>query len=72
MISNLSSREFNQDTGDHHRPGKPSHVLMTIEDYNRMTVGRQNIAQVLGSAKVADVDFDPLGLDLNLRIEELD
>lgn len=49
-ITSLSSREFNQDTGRAKRAakngpvfitdrGRPAHVLLTIEDYQRLTAG---------------------------------
>jgi prevent-host-death family protein len=70
-ITTLSSREFNQDTGRAKKAaatgpvfitdrGKPAHVLLTIEDYNRLAGPTQNIIDLIamppGSEDV-DIDF---------------
>lgn len=58
-ITTLSSREFNQDTGRakiaaRNGPvfitdrGSPSHVLLTFEDYQRLTGGSDSIIDLLG------------------------
>jgi prevent-host-death family protein len=58
-ITTLSSREFNQDTGRaknaaHSGPvfitdrGRPAHVLLTFDDYQRLTGGRDSIIDLLG------------------------
>lgn len=58
-ITTLSSREFNQDTGRAKKAasrgpvfitdrGKPAHVLMSIEEYNRLTGRQQNLIELLG------------------------
>jgi antitoxin Phd_YefM of type II toxin-antitoxin system len=58
-ITTLSSREFNQDTGGakiaaRNGPvfitdrGSPSHVLLTFEDYQRLTGGQDSIIDLLG------------------------
>jgi prevent-host-death family protein len=58
-ITTLSSREFNQDTGGakiaaRDGPvfitdrGTPSHVLLTFEDYQRLTGGQDSIIDLLG------------------------
>lgn len=66
----FSSREFNQDSGRAKRAarrgpviiterGKPSHVLLTFEDYERL-VGRDgSIIDLLGQpAGVADAELE--------------
>lgn len=58
-ITTLSSREFNQDTGRakiaaRNGPvfitdrGRPGHVLLTFEDYQRLTGGQDSIIDLLG------------------------
>lgn len=58
-ITTLSSREFNQDTGRAKVAarcgpviitdrGSPAHVLLTFEDYQRLTGGRGGIIDLLG------------------------
>jgi|GEM_PF-49543 len=70
-ITTLSSREFNQDASGAKRAakdgpvfitdrGRPSHVLLSIEEYRRITGQQQSIAELLSLPPgVADIDFDP-------------
>lgn len=57
-ITTLSSREFNQDTGRAKKAarsgpvfitdrGRPAHVLLTIEDYRRLTRSQTSIVELL-------------------------
>lgn len=87
-ITTLSSREFNQDTSRAKKAtadgpvfitdrGRPAHVLLSIEDYQRITGGRRKIADALatpdfpnadrGDSDLADIDFDPPRLDIGIR-----
>jgi prevent-host-death family protein len=58
VITTVSSREFNQDSGRAKKAsdkgpvfitdrGKPAHVLLSIEEYNRLSGQRRNIADLL-------------------------
>ena len=38
--------------------GKPSHVLLSIDDYNRLVGEQENIVSMLGMKEVADIDFE--------------
>lgn len=69
-ITTLSSREFNQDTGRAKRAaqrgpvfitdrGKPAHVLLSIEEYRKLSGSSPNIIDLLGMPGVEDIDFDP-------------
>lgn len=69
-ITTLSSREFNQETSEAKRAanngpvfitdrGKPAHVLLSFEDYQRLTRQRRNIADALAMPGGAEIDFDP-------------
>jgi prevent-host-death family protein len=70
-ISTFSSREFNQDASGAKRAakrgpvfitdrGRPAHVLLTIEAYQRITGARSNIADQLAMADGdEDIPFDP-------------
>jgi len=69
-ITTLTSREFNQGASEAKRAasqgpvfitdrGKPAHVLLTFEDYQRLTKQRRNIADALAMPGVADIEFDP-------------
>ncbi len=59
VVTKLSSREFNQDTGRAKKAakrgpvvitdrGRPAHVLMTIEDYQKLVGGKGSIVDALG------------------------
>lgn len=76
-ITTLSSREFNQDTSRAKKAaksgpvfitdrGRPAHVLLTIEEYQRVTRSQTSIVDLLAMPDVADIDFEPprLGDDL--------
>lgn len=69
-IRKMSSREFNQDTSRAKRAakqgpvfitdrGRPSHVLLTAEEYQRITRGQKSIADLLAMPEAADIDFEP-------------
>jgi len=70
-ITKLSSRDFNQDTSRAKRAakrgpvfitdrGRPSHVLLTVEEYQRITAGQKNIADLLAMPAAAEIEFEPL------------
>lgn len=76
-ITTLSSREFNQDASRAKKAaqsgpvfitdrGRPAHVLLTIEEYQRVTRSRESIVDLLAMPDVAEIDFEPprLGGDL--------
>ena len=66
----LSSREFNQDSGGAKRAaadgpvfitdrGRPSHVLLTFDDYHKLAGAHPNIIELLSQPEgIADVDFE--------------
>ena len=68
-VTKLSSREFNQDTGRAKRAakrgpvfitdrGRPSHVLLTVEEYEKITGGQKSIAELLAMREAAEVEFE--------------
>ncbi len=68
-ITTLSSREFNQGASEAKRAanngpvfitdrGRPAHVLMTFEEYQRLTKQRRNIADALAMPGIADIEFE--------------
>jgi prevent-host-death family protein len=74
----LSSREFNQDTSKAKRAAKrgpviitdrvrPSHVLLSVEEYQKLTEGQKSIVELLGMPEAAEVEFDPPRLKGNLH-----
>jgi hypothetical protein len=70
MITSMSSREFNQDTGSAKKAarrgpvyvtdrGHVSHVLLSIEDYERLAGNQANIVDLLaGPPGVEDAELD--------------
>ena len=68
-ITKLSSREFNQDTSKAKRAarrgpvfitdrGRLSHVLLTAEEYERITGGNKSIVDLLGMQEAGEVEFE--------------
>jgi hypothetical protein len=39
--------------------GRPSHVLLTAEEYQRITKGQKSIAELLAMPDAAEIEFDP-------------
>jgi len=81
-ITTVSSRELNQDLGGAKRAakrgpvfitdrGRPSHVLLSIEEYKRITQKRRNLGEALAMPEVADVEFDPLRANILVRPVDL-
>jgi prevent-host-death family protein len=73
-ITTLSSREFNQDASRAKRAaksgpvfitdrGRPAHVLLTIEEYQKIKGKWESIADLLAMPEAAEVDFEPPRLD---------
>ena len=69
-ITTVSGREFNQTASKVKRAantglvfitdrGRPAHVLMSFEDYQRITRQRRNISEALSLHDSADIAFDP-------------
>ena len=66
----LSSRAFNQDTGAAKRAaergpvfitdrGRPSHVLLSIDDYCKLTSTQPSIVDLLAMPHAEQIDFEP-------------
>ena len=77
-ITTLSSREFNQAASEAKRAankgpvfitdrGRPAHVLLSIEEYQRLTRQRRNIADALAMPATQDIAFEPPRADINVR-----
>jgi prevent-host-death family protein len=69
-ITIISSREFNQDTSRARKAassgpvfitdrGEPAHVLLSIEEYRRLTGGGITLAEALAQPDVPDFEFAP-------------
>ena len=76
-ITTVSSREFNQDVSRVKRTavngpvfitdrGHPSHVLLTIEEYQKITDKKESIVELLAMPDAADIDFEPPRLSKRL------
>ena len=68
-ITTISSREFNQDTRGAKKAarqgpvfitdrGKPAHVLLSIEDYQKLTGLNADIVDLLVMPEAADMEFE--------------
>lgn len=77
-ITTLSSREFNQDTSRAKKAaaegpvfitdrGTPAHVLLSIEEYQRITGGHRKIADALAMPDLADIEFEPPRVNIGIR-----
>lgn len=69
-ITTVSSRDFNQDASKAKRAaaqgpvfitdrGRPAHVLLSIEEYQRLTGGSASIVEMLAMPGAEDVAFEP-------------
>jgi prevent-host-death family protein len=69
-ITTISSREFNQDASGAKKPaaegpvfitdrGRPAHVLLTIEEYERLAGEQPNMVELLAMPDGGDIEFDP-------------
>ena len=67
----LSSREFNHDVGRAKKAalqgpvfitdrGRPSHVLLSVEDYRALTARQPSIVDLLALPGAEDIEFDPV------------
>ena len=77
-IKTITSREFNQDVSKAKRDalkgpifitdrGRPAHVLLTIQDYQKITEKEASIVELLAMPEAADIDFEPPRLNRELQ-----
>lgn len=82
-ITTLSAREFNQDTGRAKKAaetgpviitdrGRPAHVLLSIEEYRRLTSKGMSLAEALAHPASEHIDFEPPRMEFLLRPVVLD
>lgn len=68
--TSLTSREFNHDVSRAKKAaeagpvvitdrGKPSHVLMTFDEFERLTGKSHNLVDALSMPGLSSIDFDP-------------
>ena len=85
MIKTVTSREFNHDVSKIKRDsqngpvfitdrGKPRHVLLSIEYYEKLAGHKETIIDLLAMPQVADIDFEvkPIKGDLFNADKDLD
>jgi prevent-host-death family protein len=79
----LSSREFNQDTARAKRAakkgpvfitdrGRPSLVLLNIDEYEKISNKPRSIADLLSCPAAAEIEFDPPRIDFTPRPVDFD
>ncbi|MBB2830048.1 UNVERIFIED_ORG: PHD/YefM family antitoxin component YafN of YafNO toxin-antitoxin module [Rhizobium esperanzae] len=77
-VTSLSSRELNHDVSRAKRAaqngpviitdrGKPSHVLMTYDEFERLTGKRRSLIDALSMPGLSDIDFDPPRVEIAPR-----
>jgi PHD/YefM family antitoxin component YafN of YafNO toxin-antitoxin module len=84
-MNSVTSRQFNQDTSAAKRlaatagpvfvtdRGKTTHVLMTIEEFDRLKSKRVSLAEALAHPESEHIDFDiPRMGDWGLKIPDFD
>jgi prevent-host-death family protein len=81
-ITTFSSREFNQDASRAKKAaktgpvfitdrGQPAHVLLSIEDYRKLTGNQITLAQALAQVGVQDFEFTAPRLGVLYRAADL-
>ena len=82
-ITTISSREFNHDVSKAKRAalngpvfitdsGHPAHVLLSVEEYQKITQTKESIVDLLAMPEAANIDFEPPRLNKGLyRPEDL-
>jgi prevent-host-death family protein len=77
-LTTLSSRELNQNVARAKKAakdgpvfitdrGKPAYVLLSIEEYQRLTKQRRTIADSLAMPEAADIEFEPQRVTIETR-----
>lgn len=66
----LTSREVNADLGGAKKAaeagpviitdrGRPAHVILTYDDWRKLSAGRRTLAEALAQPNSADIEFEP-------------
>ncbi len=80
-VTTLSSREFDQDLGRAKRAAKegpvvitdrgtPSHVLLTVEAYKKLSAKPRNLVDALAMPRLSDINFEPEAAEIKPRIPD--
>jgi prevent-host-death family protein len=81
-ITTFSSREVNQDLGRAKKAarngpviitdrGRPAHVLLSIEEYRRLTGGHRTIVEALAMPGLSEIEFEPPRARIDSRVPDL-
>lgn len=81
-ITSLSSRELNHDVSRAKKAaqkgpvvitdrGKPSHVLMTYSEFERLTGRRRNLIDALSMPGLSAIELDPARTEITAREVDL-
>lgn len=81
-MSTLTSRELNHDVSSAKKAaqsgpviitdrGKPSHVLMTYDDFNRLSGKRRSLVEALSMPGLSEIDFAPERVEIASRTVNL-
>lgn len=81
-ITTFSSREVNQDLGRAKKAtrlgpviitdrGKPAHVLLSIDEYRRLTGSRRNLVEALSMPGLSEIEFESARADIRSRLPDL-
>ena len=82
-ITTITSRDFNQDTSSAKKAalagpviitdrGRPAHVLLTIEEYRKLTEPDQSIVDLLRQCEAGEFEFMPERLNIRSRNADLE
>ncbi|MBB3646488.1 prevent-host-death family protein [Rhizobium sp. BK619] len=77
-VTTLSSRELNHDVSSAKKAakkgpviitdrGKPSHVLLTYEEFQRLSGSRQSLVDGLSMPGLSEIDFMPTRAEIKTR-----
>lgn len=81
-ITTYTSREFNQDASGAKRAaeegpvyitdrGRPAHVLLSIDEYQRLVEPAASIVDLLAMPADEEINFEPVAFELGLRAADL-
>jgi prevent-host-death family protein len=81
-ITTLSSRELNHDVSSAKKAaksgpviitdrGKPSHVLMTYNEFERLTGKHRSLVEALAMPGLSGIDFEPNRVEISPRDVDL-
>ncbi|MCX8282085.1 type II toxin-antitoxin system Phd/YefM family antitoxin [Phyllobacterium sp. 0TCS1.6C] len=81
-ITTLSSRELNHDVSSAKKAakggpviitdrGKPSHVLMTYDEFERLTGRHRSLVDALAMTGLSSIDYEPHRIEIEPRDVDL-